>query len=72
MAKQTENNTRRHVKTVRLTDDELDEINHIANIAVMKLVSNFYQVKSITVDAQTRDDLGFHLIMKMCRKHGIG
>ena len=55
-----------------LTDDELDEINHIANIAVMKLVSNFYQVKSITVDAQTRDDLGFHLIMKMCRKHGIG
>src|SRR5699024_7019614 len=55
-----------------LTDDELDEINHIANIAVMKLVSNFYQVKSITVDAQTGDDLGFHLIMKMCRKHGIG
>ena len=28
-----------------LTDDELDKINHIANIAVMKLVSNFYQVK---------------------------
>ena len=55
-----------------LTDDELDEINHIANIAVMKLVSNFYQVKSITVDSQTRDNLGVHLIMKMCRKHGIG
>ena len=46
--------------------------NHIANIAVMKLVSNFYQVKSIAVDAQTRDDLGFSLIMKMCRTHGIG
>lgn len=55
-----------------LDDDGLDEINHIANIAVLKLVSNFYQVKSTTVDAQTREDAVFKLIMSMCRTHGIG
>lgn len=37
MAKQTENNTRRHVKTVRLTDDELALLELLASESEMTL-----------------------------------